>query len=222
MEPVTTMFIGFQRFGGFAGFARFSRFPRFATFARFEGSDWPCVLMVQIVLAEIIWWRADSRSSSSGSSRTRFNKGYSHLQASSVERFKYCNQIRESSRSARKNISEGFGRYYPKEFARFLRNANGSLHETKDHLLEGREYRTHRTHRTHRIYLMYFPIIGARSFLVCSGTRDAWVMMAVASASLQAHVLEPVMRSTASAIVFCAVTAFWSRLAMIRSTVTES
>jgi hypothetical protein len=28
--------------------------------------------------------------------------------------FKYCNQIRESSRSARKNISEGFGRYYPR------------------------------------------------------------------------------------------------------------
>ena len=51
--------------------------------------------------------------------------------------FKYCNQIRESSRSARKNISEGFGRFYPKEFARFLRNAGGSLHETKDHLLEG-------------------------------------------------------------------------------------
>jgi four helix bundle protein len=53
--------------------------------------------------------------------------------------FKYCNQIRESSRSARKNISEGFGRFYPKEFARFLRNAGGSLHETKDHLLEAHE-----------------------------------------------------------------------------------
>ena len=46
--------------------------------------------------------------------------------------FKYCDQVCESSRSARKNISEGFGRYYPREFARFLRNATGSLHETKD------------------------------------------------------------------------------------------
>jgi four helix bundle protein len=53
--------------------------------------------------------------------------------------FKYCDQIRESSRSARKNISEGFGRYYPGEFARFLRTAVGSLHETKDHLLEGHD-----------------------------------------------------------------------------------
>jgi four helix bundle protein len=53
--------------------------------------------------------------------------------------FKYCNQIRESSRSARKNMSEGFGRFYPKEFARFLHNAVGSLNETKDHLLEGHE-----------------------------------------------------------------------------------
>jgi four helix bundle protein len=49
---------------------------------------------------------------------------------------KLCDQIRESTRSATRNIAEGFGRYYPKEFARFLRIANGSLHETKNHLHE--------------------------------------------------------------------------------------
>jgi four helix bundle protein len=49
---------------------------------------------------------------------------------------KYCDQIRESARSASCNIAEGFGRYYPKEFARFLRIANGSLNETKNHLRE--------------------------------------------------------------------------------------
>jgi four helix bundle protein len=51
--------------------------------------------------------------------------------------FKYCNQIRESTRSATRNTAEGFGRYYPKDFMRFLRIAAGSLHETMDHLHEG-------------------------------------------------------------------------------------
>ena len=48
--------------------------------------------------------------------------------------FKFCSQIQESSRSATRNTSEGFGRYYHKEFSRFLRIAAGSLHETKNHL----------------------------------------------------------------------------------------
>src|SRR3989442_10647226 len=51
--------------------------------------------------------------------------------------FKYCDQIRESSRSAMRNTAEGFGRYTPAEFARFLRIAAGSLHETKSHLRDG-------------------------------------------------------------------------------------
>jgi four helix bundle protein len=51
--------------------------------------------------------------------------------------FKYCDQIRDSIRSAKRNASEGFGRYYPKEFARFLRITEGSLQETKNHLQDG-------------------------------------------------------------------------------------
>jgi four helix bundle protein len=35
--------------------------------------------------------------------------------------------------SAPRNIAEGFGRYRPAEFARFVRIARGSLMETKDH-----------------------------------------------------------------------------------------
>ena len=34
-------------------------------------------------------------------------------------------------------ITEGFGRFRPREFAHFLRIAAGSLHETKNHLLDG-------------------------------------------------------------------------------------
>jgi four helix bundle protein len=55
--------------------------------------------------------------------------------------FKYCDQIRDSIRSAKRNTSEGFGRYYPKEFARFLRIAAGSLQETKNHLQDGLKHR---------------------------------------------------------------------------------
>src|SRR5215475_6795239 len=46
----------------------------------------------------------------------------------------YCRQIRKSTSSPPANIAEGFGRYYPGDFARFMRNALGSLHETRNHL----------------------------------------------------------------------------------------
>jgi four helix bundle protein len=62
---------------------------------------------------------------------------FAFIARSEVSRdFKFCDQIRESTRSTTRNIAEGFGRYYPKEFARFLRIATGSLHETKNHLHE--------------------------------------------------------------------------------------
>jgi four helix bundle protein len=53
--------------------------------------------------------------------------------------FNFCDQIRRLSRSAPRNISEGFGRYYLRDFARLLRIALGSLNETNDHLDAGLE-----------------------------------------------------------------------------------
>jgi|SRR5262245_18827719 len=50
---------------------------------------------------------------------------------------KYCDQIRDSARSACRNIAEGFGRYRPAEFARFLLIARASLVETHNHLIDG-------------------------------------------------------------------------------------
>ena len=47
--------------------------------------------------------------------------------------FEFRDQIRESSASGSRNMVEGFGRYYPKEFARFLRIARASLMETHNH-----------------------------------------------------------------------------------------
>jgi four helix bundle protein len=44
--------------------------------------------------------------------------------------FKFCDQIRDSSASATRNMAEGFGRYWPADFAKFLTIARASLMET--------------------------------------------------------------------------------------------
>src|SRR5215467_8265071 len=53
--------------------------------------------------------------------------------------FKYRDQIRDSSSSAPSNIAEGFGRFRPGDFARFLEIAVASLKETQNHLIDGRD-----------------------------------------------------------------------------------
>src|SRR5262245_11374708 len=53
--------------------------------------------------------------------------------------FDFCDQIRDSARSAPRNIAEGFGRYRPAENARFCEIAKGSLTETENHLLDALE-----------------------------------------------------------------------------------
>jgi four helix bundle protein len=51
----------------------------------------------------------------------------------------FCRQIRGSASSAPRNIAEGFGRFLPGDFAKFVRTARGSLVETQDHLDAARE-----------------------------------------------------------------------------------
>jgi four helix bundle protein len=55
--------------------------------------------------------------------------------------FKFCQQTRESARSAPSNIAEGFGRFRPAEFAHFLEIARASLMETDNHLKDGLDLR---------------------------------------------------------------------------------
>ena len=55
--------------------------------------------------------------------------------------FKFCQQIRASARSAPANIAEGFARFRPRDFARFLEIARGSLTETRAHLLDAVDLR---------------------------------------------------------------------------------
>ena len=47
--------------------------------------------------------------------------------------------IRRSARSAPSYLSEGFGAFYPREFARFSRIARRSLLETRNHLGDARK-----------------------------------------------------------------------------------
>jgi four helix bundle protein len=51
----------------------------------------------------------------------------------------FCDDIRRSARSAPSNLSEGFGAFYPREFARLARIARRSLIETRNHLEDARE-----------------------------------------------------------------------------------
>ena len=53
--------------------------------------------------------------------------------------FEFCDQIRRSARGAPRTISEGFGRFRPKEFARYLEFARASLMETQNHLTDAHD-----------------------------------------------------------------------------------
>ena len=53
--------------------------------------------------------------------------------------FKFRSQLIESSRGISKHIAEGFLRYAPRDFARLLGIAAGSLGESEEHLNDGIE-----------------------------------------------------------------------------------
>ena len=55
--------------------------------------------------------------------------------------FRYCNQIRDAAASIPANVAEGFARRSPRDFARFLSIAKGSLAETQDRILDGADRR---------------------------------------------------------------------------------
>jgi four helix bundle protein len=49
----------------------------------------------------------------------------------------FCDQIRRAANAPGPHIAEGFGRFTPKEFARYLRMAVSSLMETRTFILRG-------------------------------------------------------------------------------------
>jgi four helix bundle protein len=52
--------------------------------------------------------------------------------------FELWDQLKRSSESPCPNLAEGFSRFYPKDHARFVRNAKGSLSETIVHMTRAR------------------------------------------------------------------------------------
>ena len=54
-------------------------------------------------------------------------------------KYKFCDQLSDSARSAPRNIAEGFGRFGNKEFARFARIAKGSELEVLNHLIDAHD-----------------------------------------------------------------------------------
>jgi four helix bundle protein len=47
---------------------------------------------------------------------------------------KFCNQVRDAARGGPRAIAEGFGRFRPADFARYLEYARASLIETQNHI----------------------------------------------------------------------------------------
>jgi len=90
--------------------------------------------------------------------------------------FDFCNQIRRSASSAPRNIAEGFGRFWPSEFAHKLRIAKGELEETRDHLLKALEEQyISETTAAEMIRLAKRAIGAATRFLVyLDRNGDAW------------------------------------------------
>ena len=77
------------------------------------------------------------------------------------ETYEQGQQIRRSSKSVAANIVEGFSlRRYPKEFLRYLAQANASLDETKEHLLLLYETESLKEEERYRYFLLLYEELG--------------------------------------------------------------
>ena len=91
----------------------------------------------------------------------------------SARDFKFRDQIRDSSAAAARDIAEGFGRFRPAEFARFLEFARGSLMETQAALIDARE-RSYLTREVYsRLYNLARAALKATTNLMLSKQRQA-------------------------------------------------
>jgi len=79
--------------------------------------------------------------------------------------FKYRDQIRDAIASACRNTSEGFDRFRPTEFARFLEFARGSLGEVQDCLIDGRDRKYMDGERFDKMWLLSKRAVGANTSL---------------------------------------------------------
>jgi four helix bundle protein len=92
--------------------------------------------------------------------------------------FKFRAQIRDAAASVCRNTSEGFDRFRPSEFARFLEFARGSLGEIQDGLIDAHERQFISGELFDRLWLLSKRAIGANTNLMkylqgCIDTEDA-------------------------------------------------
>jgi four helix bundle protein len=80
--------------------------------------------------------------------------------------FKYRDQIRDAVSSACRNTSEGFDRFRPAEFARFLEFARSSLGETQDGLIDGHERKYITGDSFDRLWILSKRALGANTNLM--------------------------------------------------------
>ena len=87
-------------------------------------------------------WKSFQEIAAWQHSETAKIRVYKLLERPKIARdFKLANQLREAARSGPANITEGFGRFGNKEFARFARISKGLLHELVNHLIDARDQR---------------------------------------------------------------------------------
>jgi four helix bundle protein len=79
--------------------------------------------------------------------------------------FRFRSQIRDAAASVCRNTAEGFDRFRPTEFARFLEFARGSLGEIQDGLIDAHERQFIRGELFDRLWLLSKRAIGANTNL---------------------------------------------------------
>jgi len=88
------------------------------------------------------------------------------LDASFRREFDIVRQLRTSSNSICANIAEGFGRFSPADFARFLRIARGSAMEVQEHLHELKVRQMISAADAHELEVLCRRVLGAITPLI--------------------------------------------------------
>jgi four helix bundle protein len=92
--------------------------------------------------------------------------------------FKFCSQIRDAASSATRNISEGFGRYYPGDFAHFMDFGIASVMEIQDCLRDGvarKHFSTDRVRRAQSLTVRSLQVSkGLKRYLLSARRHPRW------------------------------------------------
>jgi four helix bundle protein len=97
---------------------------------------------------------------------------------SASQDFEFCSQIRDAAASATRNISEGFGRFYPGDFAHFMDFSIASVMEIQDCLRDGiarKHFTPDRTRRAESLTVRSLQVSkGLKSYLLKARRHPRW------------------------------------------------